>query len=557
MRSSISRKRLFLAGVLAVIPAIVALGSGCSEDSTDPFRPADTTPPAPSILSIDGISADTSNAALLVISFTWRAPGDDGTSGTASKYDLRYARFPVDESNWDDATIVSGMDEPQTPPARERVDIEGLAPDTTYYFAIRTRDDASNWSPLSPVFNVTMPSQTGLPVLWGGRQLRTDGTDQTAYLYQVNVLSLGGLPSRSPSVLIDDGTFSMTFKDTLPGMSWKYEADLRLSPGTHTYSFRLTFGGFESLLPNPGTWIGPKVSATEIFAQDSVFAPADSFMMGVSTLGAPQIEQPQHEVVLTVPFYIDRYEVTNAQICAAFNEAYLQGLITVTDDTLVTMADTGIRLLLAAPHEDGTPHGIQFANDTHFTPMPFRENWPATYITWFGAAAYCNFRSAADSLDAAYDTRTWNSIPAFRPYESSGWRLPTEAEWEYVAQYNDGRLYPSGNDVPQPGVHGNFSNVTGHPTPVGEYPGGETSLGLFDLMGNVWEWCYDRKSFYSEDRAVDPVGPRVGGSKIVRGGSWGSSADELRCAHRFSIRPEKGYDGLGFRCVRSVPEPIQ
>ena len=189
--------------------------------------------------------------------------------------------------------------------------------------------------------------------------------------------------------------------------------------------------------------------------------------------------------------------------------------------------------------------------------MPFCENRPATFINWYGAVFYCNALSLIDGLTPAYvhDEDYWvssnypNSL-----YNTEGWRLPTESEWEYVAQYNDGRPYPTGTSTPGAGVEGNFGNILGRSADVGQYPQGVNALGIHDLCGNVWEWCNDWQGSYRSGSQSNPLGHDAHDAiaKSVRGGSWGSDADELRCIQRFSQRPRYTRDGLGFRIVRSV-----
>ena len=185
--------------------------------------------------------------------------------------------------------------------------------------------------------------------------------------------------------------------------------------------------------------------------------------------------------------------------------------------------------------------------------MPFRENWPAAFVTWYGAAIYCNVRSTWDGYAFAFDPETWeNPQIYYNPYNKEGWRLPSEAEWEYMASYDSNLLYPTGDVPPEPGVDGNFVSALNSPTDVGSFPEGATALGLLDLSGNVYEWCVDWMGLYSETAVTDPQGARSGESRIIRGGSWNSPPEELRCDYRFSTKPDRAYDGLGFRCVRSV-----
>ncbi len=97
------------------------------------------------------------------VTLTWTAPGDDGNIGTASLYDIRYSNSPVDESNWDQATQITGEPSPQAAGSSESFDVTGLDPGTAYYFAIKTADEVSNWSPISNVISKSTESEQDAP----------------------------------------------------------------------------------------------------------------------------------------------------------------------------------------------------------------------------------------------------------------------------------------------------------------------------------------------------------------------------------------------------------
>jgi formylglycine-generating enzyme required for sulfatase activity len=93
----------------------------------------------------------------------------------------------------------------------------------------------------------------------------------------------------------------------------------------------------------------------------------------------------------------------------------------------------------------------------------------------------------------------------------------------------------------------------GHPTPVGLFPKGETSEGLSDILGNVWEWCEDWYGPYSTGDQENPVGPKDGALKVIRGASWHSQPQRLRVSFRAVCEPPSGHERLGFRCARDLP----
>jgi formylglycine-generating enzyme required for sulfatase activity len=118
--------------------------------------------------------------------------------------------------------------------------------------------------------------------------------------------------------------------------------------------------------------------------------------------------------------------------------------------------------------------------------------------------------------------------------------LPTEAEWEFVASGGGERDYPWGDEVPSPARANYIDSRLNRTSPVGTYPFGMTSEGLFDMAGNVWEWCSDWFDSTME-------------THVLRGGSWNSEAIRLRCTYRDWLNPDLRNIGVvGFRVVRPV-----
>lgn len=156
-------------------------------------------------------------------------------------------------------------------------------------------------------------------------------------------------------------------------------------------------------------------------------------------------------------------------------------------------------------------------------------------------------------------TVSWNDAQDFierlnRRADGSRYRLPTEAEWEYVARAGTVSAYSFGDDVGQLGRfawHGE-SFATGGTHPVGKKPA--NAWGLHDVHGNVWEWVQDvyDPNYYASSQAVDPVGPRTGRDRVVRGGSWHSTGDGWRSASRRAYAPDYRGISIGLRLVREA-----
>jgi formylglycine-generating enzyme len=244
-----------------------------------------------------------------------------------------------------------------------------------------------------------------------------------------------------------------------------------------------------------------------------VLVPAGAFDMGAPPEEAQsrENERPQHRVLLTQPFYLSAYLVTQAQYekVAGQNPARFQ-----------------------AAAGGGPSH-------------------PAERVSWDDAVAFC---------------RRLSEMPAERAAGAT-YRLPTEAEWECACRGGattpfargaglsgreaniDGR-YPYGDAAPEPGP--------GRTTPVGSYS--DNNFGLYDVHGNVWEWCADwyAEDYYKVSPPRDPGGPPEGRFRVVRGGSWRNHAATCRAAYRNALVPNNRDPYTGFRVVRvlAAPPPV-
>jgi formylglycine-generating enzyme required for sulfatase activity len=257
---------------------------------------------------------------------------------------------------------------------------------------------------------------------------------------------------------------------------------------------------------------------------------------GRFVMGSPRREpgrrsnESQRTIELKRPFYLGTREVTNQQF-RQFREAHASGIFKEESLDL--------------------------------------DRQPAVRVSWQDAAAFCNWLSAKDGLPPAYVTRD-GRLELAEPV-TTGYRLPTEAEWEFVARH-DGReaalKYPWGNSLPVGARSGNYADqsaiyltpvvIKGYDdgfrvaAPVGSFA--PNALGIFDLGGNVSEWATDRYSIYVTDPArvvVDPFGPSQGTTWVIRGASWLTGrTPELRLAWRDVGAAGKA--DLGFRLARYV-----
>jgi formylglycine-generating enzyme required for sulfatase activity len=180
---------------------------------------------------------------------------------------------------------------------------------------------------------------------------------------------------------------------------------------------------------------------------------------------------------------------------------------------------------------------------------------PVEQIRWKDAAEYCNARSRLEGMTPCYDLTTWKC-----DFESNGYRLPTEAEWEYACRAGTRTRYFFGDDPAQLGKHAWFKgNSTRGPSPVGTKQPNPWDLN--DMCGNVWQWCNDiyQADYYTKCPERDPCGPETGATRVLRGGCWNSRPANCRSAYRLDETPSytdacfaRDVHGfVGFRCVRS------
>jgi len=301
----------------------------------------------------------------------------------------------------------------------------------------------------------------------------------------------------------------------------------------------------------------------ETLAPPMVTVPAGVFIMGD---GASFCGVDQHQVTLTRDFYLGQHEVTNQEYMEAVQWAYGHGYVTVTATWVLDNLDGSTQELLCL---DSQYSEIQFdgAGGFYLRESPSSEAqtaYPEGYdpsahpvkdVSWYGAARYCDWLSVQAGLPRAYEHSGDWACNGGDPYGAQGYRLPTDAEWEYAAQYDDERIYPWGDEAPDCS-RANFyysGYCVGWTSPVGSYPDGPAALGLSDMTGNVWEWCNDWwVCSLGTTPTADPVGPASGSYRVLRGGSWGYDGYYLRCADRGNNNPGVRGSSLGFRSARTI-----
>jgi formylglycine-generating enzyme required for sulfatase activity len=455
-----------------------------------PFQ--DAAAPAP-VTSLEATPYSTQG-----IQLAWYATGDDGMIGTAAACRIRQATTPIlDAAAWEAAAAVEPTPAPAAPGQHQTLLVQGLSPGVEYHFAIRFEDEVGKLSPLGNSASAT--PFTGI-VLADPTLDRLYGTDQDLYTYEV-IYRYSQAPTQAEIVIDDNRHETMSYVDGDFASGARYRYQTSLAVGEHTYAFQFAAAdGAHAELPSI---TGPVVGSVV-------------FTMG--SLGTEPGRDPDevlHGVALSHGAVASPHEVTQAEWEA-----------------------------------------MAMANNSHFRGATL----PVETVTWFEAVEYCNRLSTSAGLTPAYviagESVSWNK-------DADGWRLPTEAEWEWLCRAGSATAFAGGDitvtlclggsQQPDPVLDGlgwycgNAGNVT-HDV-QGKNP---NAGGLYDMHGNVWEWCWDWYGALAGGPVLDPEGPPVGFQRVIRGGSWYYYASDCRSARRGSYYPTSADDVVGLRVVRTV-----
>lgn len=246
------------------------------------------------------------------------------------------------------------------------------------------------------------------------------------------------------------------------------------------------------------------------YKPDMIVVKGGTFMMG--TKENPYIEtdeQLAHKVTLK-DFEIGKFEVT-----------ILEWLAYVRDENL------------------------KFPNINYIS-----KNSPIHSISWISAINYCNWLSKKNGLKPVYKRENNQYVCDF---SANGYRLPTEAEWEFAAKGgNQTKNYKYSGNNKADIIAWYKTNSKQHTHQVGTKLANE--LGIYDMSGNVWEWCWDwyNRDFYLTESGNNPKGPERGTERCLRGGSWDSKLYSLRCANRLKDKPFVRSEFYGFRVARTI-----
>ena len=177
---------------------------------------------------------------------------------------------------------------------------------------------------------------------------------------------------------------------------------------------------------------------------------------------------------------------------------------------------------------------------------------PVDFVHWDEAAAYANALSDEEGLENCFQCEGESCVGVPNPLECEGYRLPTEAEWEFAARCGEDTLYAGSNNADEVSWHTGNSNFSTQPVASLK----PNNCGLYDMSGNVWEWAWDhyQKDYYAESPVNDPIGPDEGDGHAMRGGSATNESDDARVSERCSgCHPIHIVNSVGFRLAKSAP----
>ncbi|MBN1294029.1 MAG: SUMF1/EgtB/PvdO family nonheme iron enzyme, partial [Candidatus Latescibacteria bacterium] len=266
--------------------------------------------------------------------------------------------------------------------------------------------------------------------------------------------------------------------------------------------------------------------------------------------------KPLHKVNITRDFYMDKYEVTCEMYCKIINHALSRNALLFEDNTVKNKEGAEQQLFTFDSPENVKRYGLLFI-DGEFKPKKEQDRLPVSYVSWYGAVFYCNERSLMEGLPQAYDLEEWTC-----DFDSYGYRLPTDAEWELAGAWTDSREYAYGPDPGHWYPMNTQLNADGFDdvlSPVGWFsPQGDSHDGISDMSGNVYEWVNDWQHYYKQEWAdsvlVDPIGPSKGLNKIAKGGSAFGCFRAGRVADKANLPIGRMTVDVGFRTIRLVEE---
>ncbi len=338
------------------------------------------------------------------------------------------------------------------------------------------------------------------------------GCPEKTVFVDLNVYSISGTVSNSSSAALSGvKVYTSPATNTVYTDASGNYSITSIAAGTYTVYAELT--GYvnysASVTVTQSQAFTQNISMTLVALPVFVFVQGGTYTMGSSSGDSDEL--PLHSVALS-SYYITKTEVTQGQYKA-----------------------------------------VMGTNPSNFSSVG--DNAPVEKVTWYDCISYCNKLSIQQGKTPCYsisgntNPSSWTSGTIVCDFTAKGYRLATEAEWEYASiggNKSAGNTYSGGITVDDVAWHTNNSGGTTHM--VGTKIANE--LGINDMSGNVWEWCWDWYSSYTSSTQTNPTGASSGSSRVLRGGSWNSYGSVCRSSNRNYGNPVNWYSELGFRLVQ-------
>jgi formylglycine-generating enzyme required for sulfatase activity len=215
--------------------------------------------------------------------------------------------------------------------------------------------------------------------------------------------------------------------------------------------------------------------------------------------------------------------------------------------------------MMGSPETEEGRYSRELLHEVTLSKGFYMQTTEVTQGQWTAVMGHNPSHFTGCGLDCPVESVSWNDVQEFirrlnENSEGEYYRLPKEAEWEYACRAGTSSRFNTGDsesDLDRAGWYRKNSGLKTHPVGLKE----PNDWGLYDMHGNVWEWCRDWYGAYSEYPIIDPTGPTNGALRVIRGGAWSSPAGSCRTAYRGRLDPDYRHHGLGFRLVRLPGQP--
>ena len=330
----------------------------------------------------------------------------------------------------------------------------------------------------------------------------------------------------------DDGTTSKTVSG-LYGVSYKKPK----SPSSSDYNFV--------------KWMNGETAAPSVFGSENM-----TFTASWKDKSAGGDVIPEGFVT------VSGTEITGTETWTPSSSVFVSGRVITIPSLIVSDHEVTRGEFKEVMGTDPSTAPAYDANGTELTGDAVLNN-PVNYVNWYAAIAYCNKLSIKEGLtpcytvkDVDFATLKYSDIPTYSnstwdvvtcDFTANGYRLPTEAEWEYLARGGENYKYAGSNTVGDVAWYTSNTNDTGTREVKTKQA---NAYGLYDMSGNVWEWCWDLRG--SINSTTDSAGSASGSYRVRRGGSWGSLDSFCAVSYRFSIDPYDRGSSCGLRVVRNA-----